>query len=191
MKKKKTLADLKPMTDQERAAGIENLNPYIHDAIKDRLDSIPVDIQECLIQKIPLSRKAMIEYGIPFNRHEMREIALQAIYQNLLTGRDIRKALYDAVEGSNEVDTFLYNLAVGTVENKEELTRLLSSRLREDWPWDRLSVIDQAILLMAAQELLVDENTKNIVINEAVTLAKEFSDDESPKMINGILDSIA
>lgn len=191
MKEKKTLADVAPMSEADLKKGLQDLSPFVYDAIKDRLDTIPVYIQEALVQKIPLPRRAMIDYKIPFNRHQMRELAVEAIYQHLLLGKDIRKALYDVLLGSNDVNGYLYSLSVGTVENEEEYKKLLSEMLREDWSFERLSLLEQAILLMSCQELLENKTPKSVVINEAVTLAKEYCDDSAPKLVNGILDRVA
>lgn len=187
----KTLADVRPMREEDLKEALENrLSPFVYDAIKDRLDTIPVHLQEALVQKIRLPRRAMIDFQIPFNRHQMREIALEALYQHLLLDKDIRKSLYDAMLGSNAVDGYLYSLTVGTVENEEHYKELLSPYLREDWEFDRLSLLEQAILLMSCQEILENETPKSVAINEAVTLAKEYCDDPSPKLINGILDHL-
>lgn len=190
MKEKKTLADVKPMRPEELRKGLENLSPFVYDAIKDRLDTIPVNIQEALVQKIPLPRRAMIDFRIPFNRHQMRQLALEAIYQHLLLGKDIRKALYDVLLESNDVNGYLYSLAVGTVENEQKYEQMIASRLREDWSFERLSLLEQAILLMSCQELSENGTPKSVVINEAVTLAKEYCDEPAPRLINGILDRL-
>lgn len=189
--KQKTLADVQAMSEEDLKKGLETLSPFVHDAIKDRLDEIPVEIQEALVQKIPVPRKAMIRYGIPFNRHQMRQLAVEAIYQHLLLDKDIKQTLYSVLNHSNQVDGYLYALTIGTVENEERWKDLIASRLRSDWSWERLPKLDQAILLMSAQELLENETPKSVVINEAVTLAKEYCDDSAPSMINGILDHLA
>ncbi len=62
--------------------------------------------------------------------------------------------------------------------------------LRKDWDFNRLSVLEQAILLMGCQEILVNETPKSVVIDEAVRLAKKYCDDDSYKLINGVLDQL-
>lgn len=79
---------------------------------------------------------------------------------------------------------------MGTVEHEQELTQKLQSMLRSDWSVDRLSKLDLAILLMSMQEILYNETPKPVVINEAVTLARKYSDEDSYKLINGILDRL-
>ncbi len=190
MKQKKTLADVQPMSEEDLQKGIENLSPFVYDAIKDRLDTIPVNIQEALVQKIPLPRRAMIDYNIPFNRHQMRELAVEAVYQSLLLNKDIRKALFDVMFQSNQVDGYLLSLATGTIENKDEYEKLFQENMRSDWDFERLSLLEQAILLTSAQDILVNETPKAVAINEAVTLAKEYCDPTAPKLINGLLDHL-
>ncbi len=180
----------RPITPEQVEKGLLNLPPYLFDAIKDRIDQLPVPILEALAMRKPISRELMIRYKIPFNRHQMRKLALEAIYQHLLLGKDIRKAVYDVMNQSNEIDGYLYALTVGTVENEDYFVDLINSKLREDWSMDRLSLLEQAILMMAAQEILVNETPKPVAIDEAVNLAKEYCDDSAPKMINGILDTL-
>ncbi len=190
MKQKKSLADVQPMSEEDLKKGIENLNPFIYDAIKDRLDQIPVQIQEALVQKIALPRRAMIDYKIPFNRHQMRELAVEAVYQSLLLDKDIRKALYDVMLQSNEADGYLIALATGAIENKDKYEEMFQANMRSDWEFERLSLLEQAILLISAQDILENGTPKAVAINEAVTLAKEYCDESAPKLINGLLDHL-
>ena len=190
MKQKKSLADVQPMSEEDLKKGIENLNPFIYDAIKDRLDQIPVQIQEALVQKIALPRRAMIDYKIPFNRHKMRELAVEAVYQSLLLDKDIRKALYDVMLQSNEADGYLIALATGAIENKDKYEEMFQANMRSDWEFERLSLLEQAILLISAQDILENGTPKAVAINEAVTLAKEYCDESAPKLINGLLDHL-
>ena len=71
------------------------------------------------------------------------------------------------------------------------LQKLLEKHLKKGWTFERLSVMERAILWIAACELLESDLPKTIVINEAVVNAKKFCDDESYKFINGILGHIA
>ena len=49
---------------------------------------------------------------------------------------------------------------------------------------------DRIILRMSTYELLNSETPQKVIINEAVELAKQFSDDEHYKFINGVLSNI-
>ena len=124
------------------------------------------------------------------NRHELRIIAMESLYQHLLLSKDFRHCVFENMKGCNEIDGFLYSLTIGTIENKEVYIRKINELLRSDWTFDRLSLLEQAILLMSFQEILANEAPKAIVINEAVTLCKKYCDDHSYKLINGVLDKL-
>ena len=124
------------------------------------------------------------------NRHEQRVIALETIYQNLLLKKDIRKALFECTHGQNEIDPFLFTLTIDLMDKKTAYRKDIESRLRDDWTFDRLSLLEQTILLMAYQEFYVIQTPKAVVIDEAINLAKAYCDDSSYKLINGILDQL-
>ena len=60
----------------------------------------------------------------------------------------------------------------------------------KDWTIDRLGFTDIAILRMAIYELIYSNTPDIVVINEAIELAKAYSDDKVVKLINGVLDKI-
>ena len=123
-------------------------------------------------------------------RHEQREIALNSLYQHLLLNKDIQKCVYEAMHGTNEIDGYLYSITVDTVAHEYNYIQTINHILRKDWTFNRLSVLEQAILLMACQEILVNQTPKAVVIDEAVGLAKKYCDDDSYKLINGVLDRL-
>lgn len=124
------------------------------------------------------------------NRHEQRVVAINSLYQHLLLNKDIRKCVFDVMNGSNEIDGYLYSITIGTAENKYNYIQKINSLLRKDWDFNRLSVIEQAILLIGCQEIIENQTPKSVVINEAVTLSKKYCDDDSYKLINGVLDQL-
>jgi N utilization substance protein B len=65
------------------------------------------------------------------------------------------------------------------------------SRHAENWQISRMAVVDKNILRLGVYELMHTEDIPpKVTINEAVELAKRFGDLDSPKFINGILDSV-
>ena len=61
----------------------------------------------------------------------------------------------------------------------------------EDWRFERLNVMDRLILRLAVYEFLHETDTPSrVIINEALELARTFSNDDSVRFINGILDAI-
>ena len=76
------------------------------------------------------------------------------------------------------------------LENLSVIDDIIESNLNK-WSMDRLFKIDLSILRVAVFELLYNKDTaKEIVINEAVEIAKKFGTEESPKFVNGILGSL-
>lgn len=59
-----------------------------------------------------------------------------------------------------------------------------------EWPISQIAKIDLAVLRLAVSELLTKKEPPKVVIDEAVELAKEFGNDNSPKFVNGVLGTI-
>ena len=89
-----------------------------------------------------------------------------------------------------EIENDFVNTCVnGIIEHKKEIVKLANKYLK-DWTIDRLGKTDQAILRMSLYELLYTDTPDIVCINEAVELAKEYSDDKVKNMINAVLDSV-
>lgn len=130
------------------------------------------------------------------HRKIAREIATIGIYQNLLVDApldDIFSYISENEKLAESEDSmnFAKWLIETTLSNKESYQELLEKHLKKGWPFERLSVMERAILLIATCELLESDLPKTIVINEAVVNAKKFCDDDSYKFINGILGHVA
>lgn len=92
---------------------------------------------------------------------------------------------------AEDVQDYARHLMVLVAEHVAELDELLNAHM-EDWRMDRLVRMDAYILRLAAVEMkYMPKVDLSVSINEAVDLAKQFSSDESYKLINGILGSLA
>lgn len=84
-----------------------------------------------------------------------------------------------------------------SADSKEVLkhTKFLDEHIQKaapDFPVDKINRVDLAILRLATYELLIEKKTPpNVVIDEAVELAKEFANDTSPAFVNGVLGHIS
>jgi len=63
-------------------------------------------------------------------------------------------------------------------------------RIAPQWPPRRQPGVDRAILRLAIWELTNSTTPPKVVIDEAIELAKEFSTEQSPAFVNGVLDAI-
>ena len=122
-------------------------------------------------------------------RHNARRLGMQLLYQMDLRREQAAMALSLAIESSQsepETKAVAQALAQGAWQQHETLDAEIKKR-SQHWALDRISRLYLAILRMALYEMSLNETPMQIVIDEAVELAKEFSTDESPKFINGIL----
>lgn len=125
------------------------------------------------------------------NRHQQRELAMTCLYQYFLLNGDIKEIVLNNMEGKNQVDPFLYTITIDAVTYKDDYIKMLNARLeKSDWTFERLGFVEKAILLIAICELDLETAQKPIIIDEAVTLAKKYCDDDTYKLINGVLDQI-
>ena len=64
-----------------------------------------------------------------------------------------------------------------------------SSKLSENWKFERLAAVDRNILRLAIYEIRFGTAPVKVVIDEALELAKKFSSEEAPGFLNGVLDA--
>ena len=128
-------------------------------------------------------------------RQIAREKATIGVYQNLLVESSLEDILTflneeKTLTKSEETMAFSRWLVETTLQNKESYQTLIEKHLKKGWKFERLSMMEKAILMIAACELLESDLPKTIVINEAVLNAKKFCDDDSYKFINDVLGKI-
>ena len=82
-------------------------------------------------------------------------------------------------------------LMVQTIADKREELDALIKPVLANWRLDRLGCVTLLILRMGLWELRYTKTPVNIVINEAVELAKCFAEKDSYRFVNGILDQLA
>ena len=129
-------------------------------------------------------------------RRTDRRHIFSLIFQMGFSGRpeDIGKFIDEYVEnhvGESIDKDFIYTEFSGTCQNVEAIDKTIAENLKS-WTPDRLNKTDLAILRLAVYEMIYnDEIPASIAINEAVELAKLYSEDESPGFINAILGGIA
>lgn len=85
---------------------------------------------------------------------------------------------------------FITDLVQGTIRSLPKIDALIDETSTK-WKLSRMDAIDRAILRLACYELVIKgELSAQVVINEAVELAKKYGSEQSPSFINGILDAI-
>ena len=124
-------------------------------------------------------------------RSELRQKAMTVLYQmNVYDGNKVSYQVDDILGSVLEIDNeFVKDIVYGVITYKKDIDELANKYLNK-WTIDRLGNTDQAILRMAIYELLHTDTPDIVVINEAIELAKLYSDDKVKNMINGVLDKI-
>lgn len=127
-------------------------------------------------------------------RTEARELFMQLLFQMDIQndfGSELRdKFILEYMSESNQLDYFkrLYDYAAANLETIDKILEESS----ENWTINRISKVDLAILRLSAVEILyMDDIPDSASINEAVDMAKKFSNEDSGKFINGILGKVA
>ena len=125
------------------------------------------------------------------NRSELREKVMIILYQvNIHQEKEIDYVLDDLIKEHIKIDnTFSNELIHGILTKQNDLNELANKYLK-NWTMDRIDKTGKAILEIAIYELLHMDTPEIVVINEAVELAKKYSDDSVRKIINATLDTI-
>jgi N utilization substance protein B len=85
-----------------------------------------------------------------------------------------------------EVRHYTLELLTTVQRHRREVDEVLSNNMVE-WQLSRLARIDQDILRVAVTEMLYLGTPNKVAINEAVEIAKRYSEEEGHKFINGVL----
>jgi N utilization substance protein B len=130
-------------------------------------------------------------------RHRSRKRALQVLFEWDVRGEPIERAISHYYEGlyseesenKPKPDKFMEELARGTVANAAEIDKSIEAK-SERWRLERMPIVDRNILRLAIYELGQQAVPAPVIIDEALELARKFSNDESISFINGILDAV-
>lgn len=128
------------------------------------------------------------------SRSRSRQRALQILF--LLDARrqpvdDAINAYYDTLysEEHPERDPFVADLVQGTVNHMAEVDEQITKHA-EHWRMERMPAVDRNILRLAVFEMLYGGTPAPVTIDEALGLARKFSNEESVQFVNGVLDAI-
>ena len=125
------------------------------------------------------------------NRSGARVLIMTILYQIFMYERsNIKYEKEEVIKENTPVDNlFVREIVNGVLDKKDELYKKADENLK-DWKMTRLGLTDQAILCIGLYELLYTDTPDVVAINEAVELAKKYSDDKVRNMINKVLDNV-
>lgn len=125
------------------------------------------------------------------NRSELRKKIMTILYQiNICEQNKITYDVNDLIKNILEIDNdFVKETVYGVITNRKQIDEYANKYLK-NWSLDRLGNTDQAIIRLGIYELMYTDTPAVVAINEAVELAKLYSDDAVKGMINSVLDKV-
>ncbi|MEM9883014.1 MAG: transcription antitermination factor NusB [Planctomycetota bacterium] len=125
-------------------------------------------------------------------RRDTRRLAMQVLYQIDATGEADAEVIFAGLDETHdppEVRRNAVTLAVEAWTSRGDYDARIAA-LAPDWPTHRQPPVDRAVLRLAAHEIATGRTPAKIAINEAVELAKAYSNENAPAFINGVLDKL-
>jgi N utilization substance protein B len=122
-------------------------------------------------------------------RSELREKIMIILYQyDLMNSNKLNCNIEDIIKDNLDVENdFVKDIVYGVITYKDELDKIANEKM-ENWDIKRIDKTGAAILRLALYELKYTDTPEVVIINEAIELAKKYSDDSVRKMINAVLD---
>jgi N utilization substance protein B len=128
------------------------------------------------------------------SRRRSRQRALQILFtwdSRRQSPEELLSNYYDTLysEEHPERDVFVDNLVRGTIENAAKIDEQIT-RHAAHWRMERMPAVDRNILRLAVYEMTQLGTPAAVTIDEALELARKFSNEESVQFVNGVLDAI-
>lgn len=129
-------------------------------------------------------------------RHLLRILVMQTLFADEFsasakqTPRDFLNHLMQESQHKVDDPRFAYELLDGVLEHLSEIRKVIAEKAPE-WPIEKISPVDRAILEIGVYEILFSKDVPPVVaINEAIEIAKSYGGENASKFINGVLSSV-
>lgn len=127
-------------------------------------------------------------------RSAMRELAFKLVYE-IEVQKENEEEQFEIFLENNEISNnnvieYLRDIKDGIKANSEEINKLITTNLKDNWSLNRISKINLSLIKIAIYEMVYKGLPYKIAINEVVELAKKYADESAPVFINGILASV-
>lgn len=129
------------------------------------------------------------------SRRKAREAALQTLFQldynQIDRGEALQAVYYERADIQEQTKDYAQQLIDGALANLPEIDKIIAGAAT-DWKVERMPGVDRNILRLAIYEMQygAEKLPPNVVINEAVELAKIFGTEDSGRFVNGVLGSL-
>ena len=125
-------------------------------------------------------------------KRKTRELAMQTLFLWDAAGNPDKETAQQLVtDGTedHEIRRAAIDMATGTWNQRDQIDTWIE-RLAPQWPPRRQPGVDRNLIRLAVWELTSTDTPPKVVIDEAIELAKQFSTEQSPAFVNGVLDSV-
>ena len=129
------------------------------------------------------------------SRNQEHELVMTCIYDALIYANmeqefsveDIMTSVFEVEY--DEISFFCKEMVIKSLAHVNEIKNIFQEKMPK-WKFDRLNLLEQAILIMSFTHKQTQNVDKSIVINIAVKLSKKFLEKDDYKFVNGILDKV-
>ena len=129
------------------------------------------------------------------SRNQEHELIMTCIYDALIYAHMSEEfSVEEIMESVFEVDYddisfFCKEMVIKSLAHINEIKKIFQDKMPK-WNFDRLNLVEQAILIMSYTHKTTQNVDKKIIINIAVKLAKKYLEKDDYKFVNGILDKV-
>ncbi|BAW96199.1 transcription antitermination factor NusB [[Synechococcus] sp. NIES-970] len=165
--------------DELMLAAVRALNGEIHDALEDAASEVS-RAEDQLLRSETLavnvkSARTMVQDALTLTRAAINRL-----------GHVVELPEFLQLTRQHEVRGFALDILTTLRRRNEQIKETIEQSL-VDWQYHRLPRLDRDILRIAVAEILFLETPYKVAINEAVELAKRYSDEDGHRFINGVL----
>ena len=133
------------------------------------------------------ARLAAVQALYQMDLAETRLMDVVSEYENMRLGKEL--------DGERYVDAdaaWFRGIVAGVVAEQKTIDPMIHSSLTPDWPLSRIDTLLRAVLRAGVFELVNRKDVPaRVIITEYVDVAKAFYEEDEPKMVNGVLDTVA
>ena len=127
------------------------------------------------------------------SRRKQREIAVQLLFEMKMQKEENMPFVVGYFE-SRELDvrshTYTMEIVKNYIEHMEEIEQILTQNV-QNWRIERVGKTEISIIRVATVEMLYHEDVPApVAINEAVEIAKKFSDEKAYRFVNKVLRNV-
>lgn len=125
-------------------------------------------------------------------QRRIREEIFKILFEHEIVNADAPKRMEEFLEEnklSKSKEDFVKDYIENYLEKENEVSEIIKKHLK-GWTFKRLGIVEKVLLKMSFYEIVIKDEGYEIVINEAIELAKIYGDAKTKNFINGILASL-